>query len=116
MAQRMRATGAMPFPGMQRLPFPSSANLIVEGAQVLDVPRPNPRDNRVNLNNLVLAVGIEEAHRLHLAQASGQTLRLTWRPFNEPAGTSPAVVTLKGDPRLIEVIAGMRRTTQQTIR
>lgn len=112
--------GAPPTPGSGPAPTAPGARggvitLVAEAAAVLEAPRRmrNPANNSVQ-EFLVLAIDIDEAQRLEVAQLTGQRLRFIHRPFNEPKPSSPRWMATPSDPRTVEVIRGTERRSMQT--
>jgi Flp pilus assembly protein CpaB len=94
---------------------PTVAKLVSEDAEVLQVPRPqaDPRMRRVE-RHLVLQMKPEDAHNTTLALASGQTIRLVYRPFNDRTRVTTAepvseFTHTNVDSRRVEIINGVSR-------
>jgi hypothetical protein len=99
---------------------PTVAKLVSEDAEVLQVPRPqaDPRMRRVE-RHLVLQMKPEDAHVTTLALASGQVVRLVYRPFNDRERVTPAepvgeFTHAAADSRRVEIINGVSRGYETT--
>lgn len=93
-----------------------AATLVAEDAEVMQVPNVRARPNE---QQLVLQMMPDDAHVTMLVLASGQSVRLVYRPFNERARTTPSTPIDKythtpKDPRQIEMIHGVTRVREIT--
>lgn len=82
------------------------ARLLVAGAEVISKPvvtRENDRDN------VVLEVDSDKAIQLMLAQANNEIFQIIYRPFGETDESISELVQRDRDPRVIEVIKGVKK-------
>lgn len=112
--QRARARGAT---GANAIAA-TSATLIAENAEVMAAPG-RSRDTQF----VVLQMQPEDAHVTTLAAASGATMRIVFRPFNDEARLTPdkeAGATTRiplpaPDPATVTIISGNQRSLQRTL-
>lgn len=96
----------------------TSATLIAENAEVMAAPG-RSRDTQF----VVLQMQPEDAHVTTLAAASGATMRIVFRPFNDEtrltpdkeAGTTTRIPLPDPDPATVTIISGNQRSLQRTL-
>jgi Flp pilus assembly protein CpaB len=105
--------------GQVGVEVPTVAKLVSEDAEVMQVPRSaDPRARRVE-RHLVLQMKPDDAHVTTLALASGQTIRLVFRPFNDRGRVTTEEPVREfmhsaSDTRRVEIINGISRGFETT--
>ncbi|MCW5619682.1 MAG: Flp pilus assembly protein CpaB [Burkholderiales bacterium] len=120
-ASRRTARGQL---GMMGMELPMVAKLVGEDAEVLQAPatppaQANPRVRRAGERYLVLQMKPDDAHITTLSLASGHSLRLVFRPFNERERVRveqpiDEFTHVSVDARRVEVINGVNRRFELT--